>query len=99
MTAEARYRRAVGIEYQAREKGTPGGAAPAVNVTAEHMHADQVVALAHRYGIPVREDSGLARMLGELELDQSIPAELFEAVATVLAELERQQPSSRRRST
>lgn len=83
--SHARYRRAVGVRYD-DTSGTHS--VPSVNVLAEHLQADLVVSLARRYGIPVQEDSALAEGLSQVQLDQEIPPELFEAVALVLASLE-----------
>jgi type III secretion system FlhB-like substrate exporter len=79
-----RYRRAVGLEYD-----TKSMEAPAVNLKAEQLRADEVVKLAKRYGVPVIENPGLAKSLSALEIDEQIPGPLFEAVAFVLLELDK----------
>ena len=61
---------------------------PRVGVKAAAMTAEKVVSIAKRFGVPVVEDSALARSLDAVELDSEIPEELFEAVAVVLARLE-----------
>jgi type III secretion system FlhB-like substrate exporter len=45
------------------------------------------VALAKRYGVPVVERPELAEALSEVELDQEVPAHLFEVAASLLVEI------------
>lgn len=76
----SRYRIAVGLEY--------GSDTPSVSVSGEERQADEIVRLARRYSIPVIERPALARALTDLEIDRTIPVELYEAVAVLLAELD-----------
>ncbi len=80
----SQYRRAVGLSYQELESD-----APAVEFNGEHLMADQVVKIARRFGIPVVEKPALAQALGELEVDQKIPASLYEPVAVVLNQVDK----------
>jgi flagellar biosynthesis protein len=85
-----KYRLAVGLEYeQNREAGKKGGATPLVSLKGEELLADAVVAMAARYGVPIVEEPALSRSLAALDLDQEIPPALFEAVAIILAQVER----------
>lgn len=76
------YKSALGLKYDSRREPTPS-----LSVKGEDLDADQVVKIARRYGIPVVHDPDLARALSTMELDQQIPADLFEAVAIVLNHL------------
>jgi len=78
-----RYKVAVGLDY---DRGKD--AAPSIALRGEQALADKVVDLAKRFGIPVVEDARLARALSILELEEEIPAELFETVALLLKNLE-----------
>jgi flagellar biosynthesis protein len=51
--------------------------------------AQRVLELARKHGIPVREDRDLLELLAALDVGDSIPTELFAAVAEVLAYLYR----------
>ncbi|MBK8482576.1 MAG: EscU/YscU/HrcU family type III secretion system export apparatus switch protein [Proteobacteria bacterium] len=74
----------------------PEHIAVALRYVAETMEAPRVVARgrravaariraeARRHGVPIIRQVGLARALIELELDQEIPAPLYEAVGEVL---------------
>ena len=74
---------AVGLGYEPKNDE-----APTISVKGNNLVADQIVRAAERFGIPVVENSGLARSLDALSLDQQIPEALFEAVAIVLNQVE-----------
>ncbi len=78
-----RYRRAMGLHYDQHDDR-----APFVTARGAYLSADRIVDIAHRYGIPVVEDTALARALEKIDLDEEIPQELFESVAAVLAALD-----------
>ena len=59
--------------------------APTVTAAGRGEMARKILALAHENGINVREDSALAEMLAEIELDSPIPSEAFMAVAEILS--------------
>ncbi len=73
------YTRAIALQYEDSETE-----APTVTVKGETYSADEVVKIARRYGIPVVENPSLAKALQNTELDSEIPEELFQAVATLL---------------
>lgn len=58
--------------------------APQVVAKGERLIAQQIKEIARRYGVPIYRDVRLARALNELELDDQIPAELYDAVAELL---------------
>lgn len=78
----ASHRRAVGIAY----REVPGET-PSIVVQSSAVQADEAVRIARRFGIPVVDDSALARSLSALELDSEIPPSLFKAVAIILSRL------------
>lgn len=80
----SRYKRAVGLSYR---EGID--TAPVLGVSGRSENADLIVRLAKRFSIPVIERPELAAALSELQLDERIPEPLYEAVALVLAELDR----------
>jgi flagellar biosynthesis protein len=73
-------RAAVALRYEL-------GSAPAPEVTAtgRGLMADRILALAHEYGIPIREDRALAEALSGLDIGERIPPELYALVAEVFA--------------
>jgi flagellar biosynthesis protein len=47
--------------------------------------AEKILELARQHHIPVREDKNLLQILSRLDLNQEIPAEVYKAVAEILA--------------
>jgi flagellar biosynthetic protein FlhB len=70
---------AVAVKY---ERGKAN--APIVAAKGADLMAAQIRQIAKESGVPVRRDIPLARALYELEVEQEIPEELYEAVAVVL---------------
>jgi flagellar biosynthetic protein FlhB len=84
---------AVALHYR------PGGMeAPVVVARGQGRLAARIKRLAHRYGIPVQENPPMARALYlACPLGATIPANLYRAVAVILAELHRQAARRKRR--
>jgi len=59
--------------------------APLITAAGRGTMAEKIVQLAFENGIKVREDSDLAEMLAQIEIDSPIPSEAFLAVAEVLS--------------
>lgn len=59
--------------------------APRLAAKGRGLVAEQIVELAKKHGITVREDADLAQLLVKLELDMPIPLEAYAAVAEILA--------------
>ena len=59
--------------------------APVITSSGRGAMADKILALAYENGIKVREDSALAEMLAQIDLDSPIPTEAFGAVAEILS--------------
>jgi flagellar biosynthesis protein FlhB len=70
---------AVALKY---DRGSMG--APIVTAKGADLMAGQIRKIAAQSGVPVKQDVPLARALYLLEVDDEIPEELYEAVATVL---------------
>lgn len=70
---------AVALEYDRQ-----GGGAPVVIAKGAELMAAQIREIAREAGVPIMRDVPLARALYELEIDEEIPEEMFEAVAVVL---------------
>jgi flagellar biosynthesis protein FlhB len=70
---------AVAIRYDAAAMG-----APRVVARGQRLMAARIREIARQSGVPIVRNVPLARALVELELDQEIPPELYEAVAEVL---------------
>lgn len=77
-------RRAAALRYVPGE--TP---APEVVATGEGELAERIIALARQHGIPIHDSPDLVRLLTQLPPESAIPAELYRAVAEVMAFLMR----------
>ena len=70
---------AVALEY---ERGS--GAAPRVTAKGYGLVAEAIVALAAENDVVIDTNAALAQALAGVELDDTIPIELYEAVAEVI---------------
>lgn len=59
--------------------------APRVVATGRGAIGQAIIDKAKEFGVPLREDPGLAEALSTLELDEEIPEALYKAVAQVIA--------------
>lgn len=83
-------RRASALRYQ------PGDVAPRITATGSGLVAERIIAAAREAGVPVREDPALAEALAALELDATVPEDLWRAVAEALAWAYRLDAAARR---
>ncbi|CAG7623391.1 EscU/YscU/HrcU family type III secretion system export apparatus switch protein [Paenibacillus allorhizosphaerae] len=58
--------------------------APKVVAKGKGRMAEAIMDKAKENGVPVQEDPSLVEVLSKLDLDQEIPAELYQLVAEVL---------------
>ncbi|WEK06074.1 MAG: EscU/YscU/HrcU family type III secretion system export apparatus switch protein [Candidatus Devosia phytovorans] len=80
MSEEERSRAlAVALQY---EKGSRE--APKVVAKGRGLVAERIVALAEENGVVIEANPVLAEALSGIELDDTIPLELYEAVAVVI---------------
>lgn len=68
--------------------------APKVVAKGKGKIAENILEKAKENGVPIQEDPSLVEILGQLNLNDSIPEELYKAVSEVFAyiyQLDRQQ--------
>jgi FlhB-like protein len=70
---------AVALQYQ---KGSRE--APRVTAKGRGLVADRIVALAEENDIVIESNSSLAEALSGVEIDETIPVELYESIAVVI---------------
>ncbi len=68
---------AVSLEYE-------GEGAPKVTAKGRGFIAQEIIEHAKAHQIPIQKNSELVTVLSEVELNQEIPEQLYEAVAQVL---------------
>jgi flagellar biosynthesis protein len=71
---------AVALRYRPDEDEAPRVAAKGRGHVAE-----QIIDLARRHGVPIRQDRNLVQVLSRLDLEQEIPPHVYRAVAEILA--------------
>ncbi|MDB5529219.1 MAG: type secretion protein [Devosia sp.] len=70
---------AVALQYQ---KGSRE--APRVTAKGRGLVAERIVALAEENGVVIESNSSLAEALSGVEIDDTIPIELYESIAVVI---------------
>lgn len=75
-----RFLLAIALKYQRGEDN-----APRVIAKGSGLMAQRILDLAQQSGVPLHQDADLASLLKNVELNQSIPPELYDAVARVLS--------------
>lgn len=58
---------------------------PEVSAKGWGALADEIMEVARKHGVPLHQDKELTAMLSQLELGETIPRELYVAVAEVIA--------------
>jgi flagellar biosynthesis protein len=80
MELHQKLKLAVALKYRQDQDATP-----LVVATGKGVLAQAILKKAAEAGIPVHPDSELANMLSEVEVGDSIPEELYEVVAQIMA--------------
>lgn len=70
--------------------------APRVLATGKNKIAEQIIAIAQQNGIPIKDDPILTAALMEIDINKTIPTELYRVVAEVLSYIYRIQQKSNR---
>ncbi|MBF0286133.1 MAG: EscU/YscU/HrcU family type III secretion system export apparatus switch protein [Magnetococcales bacterium] len=78
---EARnLKQAVALRYQRGQD-----AAPRVTASGKGRIAEKILETAREAGVPLLQDADLVHLLGKVPLGETVPPELYKAVAEVLA--------------
>lgn len=76
--------------------------APKVTAKGEGLLAKQIIAKAYEHGIPLQQNEELTALLSQVTISEEIPAELYTAVAQLLAfiyHLQGKKPGDARNSS
>ncbi|WP_153123660.1 EscU/YscU/HrcU family type III secretion system export apparatus switch protein [Peribacillus tepidiphilus] len=79
MTVEKR-KEAIALRYNSDKE-----IAPKVIAKGKGKIADNILETAKNHNVPIQEDPSLVELLGKLNINQTIPEELYQAVAEVFA--------------
>ncbi|SDB88490.1 flagellar biosynthesis protein [Pelagirhabdus alkalitolerans] len=81
MTRKNPYRKkAVALEYDQTK-----AQAPVVKAKGQGYVADEILKRANENDVPVQEDKSLVEVLSQLNINDKIPEDLYQAVAEVFA--------------
>jgi flagellar biosynthesis protein len=75
-----RQKQAVALRYEAKKDR-----APKITGKGRGHLAEKLLELARQHNIPIRRDKNLLQILSHLDLHQEVPAEVYQAVAEILA--------------
>jgi len=79
MTTPEKRKSAIALAYQA------GNTAPRVVAKGRGLIAQAIIERAKEHGVFVHESEDLVSILMQVELDENIPPQLYQAVAELLA--------------
>jgi flagellar biosynthesis protein len=74
-------KKAVALRYSPEKNNS----APTLVAKGKGALAEAILEKAREHGVPIQEDKSLVEVLSKLDLDQEIPAELYQLVAEVLS--------------
>lgn len=77
-------KQAIALQYEEEKQK-----APRVIAKGKGLIAENILEKAKENDIPIQEDQNLVELLGRLDINESIPEELYQAVAEVFAFLYR----------
>ena len=80
MSKREKQKAAVALSYD-MEKNS----APIIKAKGKGTVAEEIIQRAKEHNIPIQEDPSLVELLSQLEINESIPEELYEVVAEVFA--------------
>lgn len=72
--------------------------APIIKAKGNGLIADEIIQLAQENDIPIYEDKALVELLGKFDLNETIPEELYTAVAEVFAFIYRLDKEEQKRN-
>jgi len=71
-------KKAVSLQYDKSKDNAPHVTAQGTDKTAQN-----IIKIAQENGIPLKKDEDLVNMLSEIELNQEIPIDLYQAVSEI----------------
>ncbi|RJS62171.1 EscU/YscU/HrcU family type III secretion system export apparatus switch protein [Bacillus sp. PK3_68] len=80
MNKETKRKQAAALSYRPEKNQSPLLIAKGKGKVAEN-----ILERAKEHNIPIQEDPSLVELLGKLEINETIPEELYQAVAEVFA--------------
>lgn len=80
INSKEKRKNAIALRYN-----TETDSAPKVIAKGKGLVADEIISKAKEFGVPVQEDPSLVEVLSKLEINQTIPEDLYKVVAELFA--------------
>jgi flagellar biosynthesis protein len=80
MSEEKEIKQAIALTYQPEKND-----APVVVAKGKGYVAEKIIAAAKEHHVPIQEDVSLVQMLSQLQINEAIPEELYQAVAEIFS--------------
>ena len=77
---QEKRKEAIALKYN-----TELDSAPKVVAKGKGIIADEILSKAKEFGVPIQEDPSLVEVLSQLEINQTIPEDLYSVVAELFA--------------
>ncbi|MEH6937429.1 EscU/YscU/HrcU family type III secretion system export apparatus switch protein [Bacillus sp. JJ664] len=77
---QEKRKEAIALKYN-----TELDSAPKVVAKGKGVIADEILSKAKEFGVPIQEDPSLVEVLSQLEINQTIPEDLYSVVAELFA--------------
>jgi flagellar biosynthesis protein len=77
---QKKVKKAVALKYDKQKDD-----APRVVAKGQGQVAENIIELAKKHDIPIKDDPDLIEVLSSLEINEAIPSEIYVAVAELLA--------------
>jgi flagellar biosynthesis protein len=77
---QKKAKKAVALKYDKQKDD-----APRVVAKGQGQVAENIIELAKKHDIPIKDDPDLIEVLSSLEINEAIPSEIYVAVAELLA--------------
>ncbi|MCD4744272.1 MAG: EscU/YscU/HrcU family type III secretion system export apparatus switch protein [Desulfobacteraceae bacterium] len=80
MKKQKEIKKAVAIKYDSKED-----IAPRIKAKGAGAVAENIIELAKKHGVPIKDDPDLVEILSQLNIDEAIPPDVYVAVAELLS--------------
>ncbi|MBA2870789.1 flagellar biosynthesis protein [Anoxybacillus calidus] len=80
MNEKQKVKQAIALTYRPDRDG-----APIVTAKGKGYVAEKIIETAKEHQVPIQEDASLVEMLSKLQINETIPEELYQVVAEVFA--------------
>lgn len=77
---QIRFKKAAALSYDVNKEH-----APKLSASGKGYIAENIIEKAKEHSVPIQEDASLVELLAELNINETVPEEIYQAVAEVFA--------------